>query len=72
MRIVIAGAGVAGGVIATGLAEIPGVEVIALERVGRDDHALAGNGLNIGPNALRAAAALMPDFAARLISTSLP
>lgn len=67
-----AGAGVAGGVIASGLAAIPGVEVLAFERVGPEDHALAGNGLNIGPNAILAARHALPAFADRLTAASLP
>jgi choline dehydrogenase-like flavoprotein len=50
MRVAISGVGVAGGVIATGLAAPPGVEVLAFERLGPD----ADNGLNVGPNALLA------------------
>lgn len=45
----IAGMGVAGGVIAAGLADLPGIELACVEQVDRDDHASAGNGLNIGP-----------------------
>jgi salicylate hydroxylase len=71
MRIAIAGVGVAGGVVATGLTELPGVEVLAFERVGPDDHAVAGNGLNVGPNALIALDQVMPDMAARLRAVSL-
>ncbi|RYY67921.1 MAG: FAD-dependent monooxygenase, partial [Comamonadaceae bacterium] len=72
MRIAIAGVGVAGGVIATGLARLPGVEVLAFEKVGANDHALAGNGLNIGPNALLALQRALPDMAARLRAVALP
>lgn len=72
MRVAIAGAGVAGGVIATGLAALPGVEVLAFERVGPEDHALAGNGLNIGPNALVAADAVLPTLGRALREVSLP
>lgn len=64
MRIVIAGMGVAGGVIAAGLADLPGVELVCVEQVDRDDHASAGNGLNIGPNALTALKASLPAMAA--------
>lgn len=72
MRIAISGVGVAGGVIATGLAALPGLEVMAFERVGLDDHAVAGNGLNVGPNALMALDRYLPDLAARLRQASLP
>ena len=54
MRIVIVGAGVAGCIMARTLAQLPGAEVICLERVARDDHSESGTGLNIGPNAVQA------------------
>ena len=72
MRVAVVGVGVAGGVIATGLEGVPGVELLAFEKVGPSDHALAGNGLNIGPNAMLALQAAMPDFAATLRARSLP
>jgi salicylate hydroxylase len=72
LRVAIAGAGVAGGVIATGLSRLPGVEVIALEQVGPQDHLGAGNGLNIGPNAVASLSAALPEMAARLLAVSLP
>jgi salicylate hydroxylase len=72
VKVAIAGVGVAGGVIATGLANLPGVEVIAFERVGADDHAIAGNGLNVGPNAMLALNRVLPNLAQRLRETSLP
>jgi salicylate hydroxylase len=72
MKIAIAGLGVAGGVIATGLTGLPGIELLAFEKVGPDDHAFAGNGLNVGPNALRALEAALPEMAARLRAASLP
>lgn len=72
MRVAISGVGVAGGVIATGLATLPGVEVLAFERVGPEDHAVAGNGLNVGPNALLALDRALPALAARLREVSLP
>ena len=52
-RIVVAGAGVAGSLIVSGLRERTDCEVIGLERVGADDHSEAGTGLNIGPNAMK-------------------
>lgn len=66
MRIAIAGVGVAGGVIATGLAQLPGIEVMAFEKVGPEDHAMAGNGLNVGPNAMLALERALPELAVRL------
>lgn len=72
MRVVIVGAGVAGGVIARGLRDLPGVELILAEQVAPDDHASAGNGLNIGPNALLALDRVLPAMAAELRAASLP
>lgn len=72
MRIVIVGAGVAGGIIARGLAELPGVEIVVVEQVAENDHTEAGNGLNVGPNAMRAAAGIMPALARDLLAASLP
>ena len=64
--------GVAGGVVAAGLAGLPGLELACVEQVDRDDHASAGNGLNIGPNALTALKATLPAMAAALQSVALP
>lgn len=72
MRIVIVGAGVAGGIIARGLAGTPGLDLALVEQVAEADHAGAGNGLNLGPNAMRAAAAIMPDLSRDLLAASLP
>jgi salicylate hydroxylase len=71
MRSVVVGAGVAGGIIASTL-RLPGIEVICLEATGPDDHVHAGNGLNIGPNALRAVDITMPEVGAALREVSLP
>jgi len=72
MRIVVVGAGVAGGVVARGLRDMQDVELTVVEQVSPSDHAEAGNGLNVGPNALRAAAAIMPDLERDLLAASLP
>lgn len=72
MRIVIVGAGVAGGIIARGLAGMPGIDLTLVEQVSQSDHAGAGNGLNVGPNAMRAAAAILPDLSRDLLAASLP
>ena len=63
MRIVIVGAGVAGCVMARTLSRLPGVELICLERVQRDDHSEAGTGLNVGPNAVKALTSVDPELA---------
>lgn len=70
-RIVVAGAGIAGSLIASGLGEQAGVEVICLERAGADDHLDAGTGLNIGPNAIKALKAAMPERAQAILDNSL-
>jgi salicylate hydroxylase len=72
LRIVLIGAGVSGGVIARGLQAIPDVEVTLIEQVSRQDHANAGNGLNIGPNALKALDEVLPEMADELRAASLP
>ncbi len=70
-RIVVAGAGIAGSLIASGLGGKAGVEVICLERAGADDHLDAGTGLNIGPNAIKALKAAMPERAQAIVDNSL-
>lgn len=70
-RIVVAGAGIAGSLIASGLAGREDVELICLERVGASDHMDAGTGLNIGPNAIKALKAAMPERAQAIASNSL-
>ena len=72
MRVVLVGAGVAGGVIARGLRRIPGIDVTLVEQVAPQDHAMAGNGLNVGPNALWALDKVLPEVAAELRQASLP
>ena len=52
-RILIAGAGVVGSLIASGLRGRDDCEVICLERVGPGDRGEAGTGLNLGPNAIK-------------------
>jgi salicylate hydroxylase len=72
IRIAIAGCGVAGGVVASGVAGLPGVELLAWDRAQPEDQALAGTGLNIGPNALIALREGLPDLAAALVANGLP
>lgn len=60
MRIGIIGTGVAGSLLAEALIDAPGIEVAAFERVAPGEHAEAGTGLNIGPNALKALRRHMP------------
>jgi len=72
MKIVIIGAGVAGAILARRLARLPGVELHCLERVGPGDHAEAGTGLNVGPNAIKALRLADAELAARVEAASLP
>lgn len=71
-RVVIVGAGIAGSLITAGLAQRRDIELVCLERVGPHDHAEAGTGLNIGPNAMKCLAAHLPDSAAAIVANSLP
>ncbi len=71
-RIVIVGTGVAGSILADGLRHLDGAEVICLERATTEDHAEAGTGLNIGPNAIKALKLYHPELATTLLSESLP
>jgi salicylate hydroxylase len=54
MKCVIAGAGVAGCIMARALSRVPGIEVTCLEQVEASDHSESGTGLNVGPNAIKA------------------
>jgi salicylate hydroxylase len=72
MKCVIAGAGVAGCIVARALARLPGVEVICLEQVGESDHSESGTGLNVGPNAIKALARFDPELHAAVVAASLP
>lgn len=69
MRIGIIGTGVAGSLLAEALR---GHHVTAFERVAPGEHAEAGTGLNIGPNALKALRLHMPARHAALRAASLP
>ena len=67
-RIVIVGAGVAGSLVASGLAGRDDVEVICLEKVGSAGQADAGTGLNIGPNAIKSLTSVMPERAKTIVA----
>ncbi|MBE7246701.1 MAG: FAD-dependent monooxygenase [Actinomycetospora chiangmaiensis] len=71
-RIVIAGAGIAGSLIASGLRDRSDCELVCLERVGPDEQGEAGTGLNIGPNAIKALRAHLPREAETIVANSLP
>lgn len=71
-RIVVAGAGIAGSLIVSGLRDRDDCEVICLERAGADDQLEAGTGLNIGPNAIKCLDLHLPREAAAIRAASLP
>ena len=72
MRVVVAGAGVAGALAARGLSALDGVDVVCLERATTADHDEAGTGLNVGPNALKSLGAFFPGLHRRIVAASLP
>lgn len=72
MKTVIIGAGVAGAILARQLAQLPGMDVLCLERVGPDDHSESGTGLNVGPNAIKALHHCDPALATMVEAASLP
>ncbi|MCK8787172.1 hypothetical protein M0638_22620 [Roseomonas sp. NAR14] len=72
MRIGIIGSGVAGSLLAEGLLGAPGIDLALFERAGAGEHAGAGTGLNLGPNALKALRLHMPARHAALRAASLP
>ena len=71
-RIVVAGAGIAGSLIVSGLHDRDDCEVICLERVERQEQGEAGTGLNIGPNAIKCLEACLPREASTIVNNSLP
>lgn len=72
MRIGIIGTGVAGSLLAEALGGAPGLSVEAFERAAPGEHAEAGTGLNIGPNALKALRLHLPARHDALRAASLP
>jgi len=71
-RVVVVGAGIAGSLISAGLAGRDDIDLMCIERVGPDDHAEAGTGLNIGPNAMKCLRHHLPESAETIIANSLP
>ena len=71
-RIVVVGAGIAGSLIVSGLRDRADCEIVCLERAGAADHAEAGTGLNIGPNAMACLDLHLPRQAAAIRAASLP
>ncbi len=72
MRIGIIGTGVAGSLLAEALNGAPGITLAAFERVAAGEHAEAGTGLNVGPNAMKALRLHLPARHAALRAASLP
>ena len=70
MKIAIIGAGVAGSIMARGLANVSGIEVHCLEQIAPGDHAESGTGLNIGPNAVQAMQTVDPELAKTIADAS--
>ena len=71
-RIVVVGAGIAGSLIVSGLRDRADCEIVCLERAGAADHAEAGTGLNVGPNAMACLDLHLPRQAAAIRAASLP
>ncbi len=63
LRVAIIGCGVAGSVLGTLLSRLPGIETLCFESASVGDHAEAGTGLNVGPNAMKALRLVAPDWA---------
>lgn len=70
--IAVVGAGVAGAIVVDALKDRDDVEVVCLERAQRGEHAEAGTGLNIGPNAMKTLQGYFPHIAERMMAASLP
>ena len=70
LRIAIVGCGVAGSVLGTVLAGRPGIDLVCFEKASLGEHAEAGTGLNVGPNAMKALRLVAPDLAARVRAAS--
>jgi salicylate hydroxylase len=72
LNILIVGAGVAGCVLTRTLSSVSSLNVLCLEKVGRNNHQNSGTGLNIGPNAAKALAQSCPDLKSIIDGRSLP
>lgn len=62
----------AGAIVAGAFRNSSDIEVICLEKMGPKDHEHAGNGLNVGPNALKALGEVSGDLVSALEKNSLP
>jgi salicylate hydroxylase len=72
LRIAVVGAGVAGAIVAKGLATLPDVELLCFEQVGPDDALRHATALNVGPNALTVLRALDPALHQTVTAASYP
>lgn len=71
MKVVVVGAGIAGSILTYALHRTTGMEVVCLEQVTEGSQSDAGTGLNIGPNAVKALAAHVPDLHDAVLGTSV-
>ena len=72
MRIAIVGCGVAGSVLATLLAHHPSLDIVGFEKASPGEHAEAGTGLNVGPNAMKALRLAAPALLDCIRAASYP
>jgi salicylate hydroxylase len=72
LKVAVVGAGVAGAIVAKGLAELPGVDVSCLEQAAPDEPTQHATALNIGPNALSVLRAHDPALYAAVRAASHP
>ena len=72
LRIVVVGAGVAGAIVAKGLAALPPVELLCFEQVDPDDALRHATALNVGPNALTVLRAHDPALHRAVTAASYP
>ncbi|HUA52857.1 MAG TPA: FAD-dependent monooxygenase [Candidatus Sulfotelmatobacter sp.] len=72
LRVAVVGAGVAGAIVAKGLAALPDVDVLCVDQADPSEMARQATALNLGPNALRVLRALDPALYADVRAASLP
>jgi salicylate hydroxylase len=71
VKVVVVGAGIAGSILTYALHRTTGMDVVCLEQVAESGHSDAGTGLNIGPNAIKALAAHVPDLHDAVLGASV-
>lgn len=72
LKIAAVGSGFAGAITSYGLHQIPGVEVVAFEKVAEHIGSTVGAGLNMNPNAIRCLNTLFPELAANFARIGYP